>query len=111
MAVFLKTDVEFDYEDYGREWEEKIEQLKFLCSTFEGSCPGDRNFGLPPDILDGISEGQQTDYVMAVTEKMETYIPSLELVDVEFNASEDGMVSVVLYIEPSDEEDNEEGDV
>lgn len=42
---------------------------------------------------------------------MEIYIPSLELVDVEFNASEDGMVSVVLYIEPSDEEDNEEGDV
>mgnify|MGYP001053766826 FL=1 len=111
MSGFLKTDIEFDYGEYGTEWKEKIEGLRFLCATFEGSCPGDRGFGLPPDILDGVSESQQVDYVMAVTEKIERYIPSLELVDVEFTVQEEGVLSAVLYIEPSYGEEDGEGDV
>ena len=95
MADFLRTDIDFDYEEYGHEWEEKIKELEFLCSTLEGSCPGDRNFGLSPD-------------VMAVTEKMEIYVPSLELVDVSFYTTEDGISYATLYIEPSEEEGEEE---
>lgn len=110
MADFLRTDIEFDYEEYGQEWEEKINELKFLCSTLEGSCPGDRNFGLSPDVLDKVSEEQQTEYVMAVTEKMEIYVPSLELVDVLFSTTEDGISYATLYIEPSEAEGEEEED-
>ena len=108
MADFLRTDIDFDYEEYGHEWEEKIKELEFLCSTLEGSCPGDRNFGLSPDVPDKVSEEQQTEYVMAVTEKMESYVPSLELVDVSFYTTEDGISYATLYIEPSEEEGEEE---
>ena len=110
MADFLRTDIEFDYEEYGQEWEERIKELEFLCSTLEGSCPGDRNFGLSPDVLDKVSEEQQTEYVMAVKEKMEIYVPSLELVDVSFSTTEDGISYATLYIEPSEEEMEEEED-
>lgn len=110
MADFLRTDIEFDYEEYGQEWEERIKELEFLCSTLEGSCPGDRNFGLSPDVLDKVSEEQQTEYVMAVTEKMEIYVPSLELADVSFSTTEDGISYATLYIEPSEEEMEEEED-
>lgn len=110
MADFLRTDIEFDYEEYGQEWEERIKELEFLCSTLEGSCPGDRNFGLSPDVLDKISEEQQTEYVMALTEKMEIYVPSLELVDISFFTTEDGVSYATLYIEPSEEDVEEEED-
>lgn len=110
MENFLRADIDFDYEEYGQEWEEKINELKFLCSTLEGSCPGDRNFGLSPDVLDKVSEEQQTEYVMAVTEKMEIYVPSLELVDVSFSTTEDGISYATLYIEPSEAEGEEEED-
>ena len=50
MADFLKAAVVFDTEEYGEEWKERVKELEFLCSTFQGSCPGDRNFGLPAEI-------------------------------------------------------------
>ena len=48
---------------------------------------------------------------MAVTEQMETYIPSLELVDVDFEIDKEGKVIARLMVEPSldDWEDEEEG--
>ena len=110
MADFLKAAVEFDTEEYGEEWKERVKELEFLWSTFQGSCPGDRNFGLPADILDGPPEQQQVSYIMAVTEQMEIYVPSLELVDTEFQTDADGKITARLVVEPSGEdwEDEEE---
>ncbi len=111
MADLLDAAVEFNFEEYGEEWKERLSELEFLCSTFQGSCPGDRNFGIPVDILDGSPEQQQVEYIMAVTEQMETYIPSLELVDVDFEIDKEGKVIARLMVEPSldDWEDEEEG--
>ena len=112
MADFLKAVVEFDTEEYGEEWKERLRELEFLCSTLQGGCPGDRSFGLPADILDGSPEQQQVNYIMAVTEQMEVYIPSLELVDIEFKTDQEGKITAKLFVEPSEEdwEDEEEED-
>lgn len=114
MADYIKAAVELDLEEYGEGWEEGLKELEFLCSTFQGSCPGDRNFGLPADILDGSPEQQQVSYIMAVTEQMEVYTPSLELVDTEFETDAEGKITARLFVEPSegdweDGEDEEEG--
>ena len=108
MSDFLKAVVKFDYEEYGKRWENKIRELEFLCSTFEGTCPGDREFGLNPDVVDENPITAQTDYVMEVTEKMAKYMPSLELIDIDFEYTDDGILYPTLYVEPVDEEDLED---
>lgn len=105
----MKTDIDFDYTEYGEEWNEQLENLAFLCSTIEGTCPGDREFGLSSDIVDNNIEGAQAEYVMSLTEKMEKYTPSLELVDIQFYLKDDE-TCVILSIEPLEDYDEEEDD-
>ena len=104
----MKVDIDFDYAEYDEEeWSEQLENLIFLCSTIEGTCPGDREFGLSSDILDNDIESAQTEYVMSLTEKMEKYTPLLELVDIQFYVKNDE-TCVTLSIEPLEDYEDEE---
>jgi len=103
----LKTDIDFDFAEYGEEWNEQLENLVFLCSAIEGTCPGDREFGLSSDILDNDIGSAEAEYVLSLTEKMEKYTPLLELVDIQFFVK-DGETHAILSIEPLEDYEDEE---
>lgn len=98
-----ETEIYFDYTEYGEDWDGEVSRLSFLCSVIEGTCPGDRNFGLSQDIVDESIEDMETDYVMSLTEKMEIYTPLLELVSINFTCDIDGKICAKMAVEPSEE--------
>lgn len=91
--------------------------LSALYSTPEGTCPGDRHFGLDWYFLDYPMDVAQNLYAMEVVDKTEEYEPRVEVVEVTWEWEADGRLRPTILIGPNgedygwDDEDGMDGDI
>ena len=69
-----------------------LECLKVLFKTKEGECPIYRKFGLSNVFVDENVGVTQELYAQEAIDKVERYIPQLEVVQVEFKVCDDGKI-------------------
>ncbi len=101
--------LEFDYEGTG-DMDRYLRRLNALLRTVSGTCPGARDFGLSGEFQDTPPAVAQTAYSVEVYEKVEKYIPEVEILEITFVWDDSTMrPRIVLGInEDYDEEDQEE---
>ena len=109
MINFGDPVLDFDFEN-ASQLELYRRRLEMLYSTVEGSCPGDRNFGLAADWQDETSEVAKSTYSLEVTNKTEEYVPEVEIVDISFEHGEDGVLIPRIVFELNDEMEEDEED-
>lgn len=80
--------------------------LSALYSTPEGTCPGDRSYGLDWSFLDYPLSVAQNMYAIEVIEKTEIFEPRAEVQEVKFAVSAEGtlMPTVSIGLRETDEE-------
>ncbi len=79
----------FDYLNE-KEIEEIRRNLALLYETAEGTCPGDRHFGLSLDFQDAPLNVAINLYALEVIEKTEIYEDRVEILDIEYKHSDVG---------------------
>lgn len=81
--------------------ERLLQQLNILLSTPVGTVPFDRDFGVDMSFLDMPVPEAKNSFLTQAAEKMEIYIPQLQLESVEIE-TENGVLKpkVVVGIEP-----------
>lgn len=89
--------------------------LETLYVTVEGTCPGDRKFGLSNEYVDEPPEVAKSTFSLEVYNKTEIYVPQVEVLDIAFEHDGDGRtrprITVGLNEEYNEEEyDDEEED-
>lgn len=72
--------------------------LSALYSTPEGTCPGDRSYGLDWSFLDYPLPVAQNMFAVEVIEKTEAYEPRAEVMGVDLRIGPDGSLSPVVTI-------------
>ncbi len=112
--MFNKPEVLLDEFDYlsATELETIKRNLGCLYSTAEGTCPGDRNFGLDQSFESYPVNVAQNLFALEVIEKTEEYESRAEILDISFSYEEDGNMTPNITIglrntEEDDEEDEE----
>ncbi len=92
--------INFDYENA-----EIIEEIKrnieTLFSTPEGSCPGDRSFGLNQEFVGMPGPVAQNQLALEIIEKVSIYEPRVEVKDFSFSYEEDGSNKAFVCIAPN----------
>lgn len=94
------------YELVGFDYQKKtdIEQIKrnldCLYSCAEGTCPGDRSFGLNQDFLSLPLPVAQNKLSLEIIQKTEKYEPSVEVMDIQYSFL-DGRLSASVRLEPA----------
>ncbi len=91
------TLIGFDYLNKTK-LEEMRRNLSLLYETVEGSCPGDRHFGLNPSFLDAPMNVAINLFALEVIEKTEIYEEKAEIVNIEYEHSADGNLTPKLVI-------------
>ena len=72
--------------------------IETLFSTPEGTCPGDRAFGLKQNLVDMPVPVVQNQIALDITEKIELYEPRVEARDISFVHDTNGNLTVnVLF--------------
>jgi len=100
-----------DFEDYPSDWLEGLRiRLTTLFSTPEGTCPGDREFGIDISVLDLPPDIVENTLMVELMEKLERYEPSVELTDLKLASGMDGNVSVDVTIRPDEDYEPEEAE-
>ena len=97
----------FDYLN-ATELERIKRNLGFLYSTAEGTCPGDRHFGLDQSFESYPLNVAQNLFVLEVIEKTEEYESRAEILDISFSYEEDGNMTPKITIGLKDAEEYEE---
>lgn len=97
----------FDYEE-AEELESYRRQLQTLYTTVEGTCPGDRNFGLSPEYLDEPPQVAESTLSLEIYNKTEEYVPQVEVLDIQFIYGEDGQMTPQVTIGLNEEYEEEE---
>ncbi len=94
----IKTSyVGFDYLGAGIIAEIK-RNIETLFSTAEGTCPGDRTFGLKQNLVDMPGPVVQNMIALDITEKIELYEPRVEAKSISFEHGANGNITVnVLF--------------
>ncbi len=73
-----------------------------LIETPEGSCPGDRSYGIPQEFIGMPPDIARNLAALSVIEKLEIYEPRVELREVTAKASlEDGLLKSIYLIGPN----------
>lgn len=84
------------------ETEDLYKQLCNLLSTREGTIPINRDFGLNWNVLSKPIDEAESDFVVELMEKIETFIPELRASEVDFESdAEEGKLIPVITIERS----------
>jgi len=94
----------FDYLN-ATELEEMQRNLDLLYSTAEGTCPGDRKFGLDQTFESYPTNVAQNLFALEVIEKTEIYEDKAEVLSIEYTQAEDGNLTPKIVIgqkEPDD---------
>lgn len=91
MTVFEEPLLQFDFEN-ASQIEIYRRQLETLYSVVEGTCPGDRNFGLSNEYQDEPVNVAESTYSLEVYNKTEEYVPQVEIRDIQFEHGEDGQM-------------------
>lgn len=81
--------------------EEVIRNVKVLLTTFSGTVPFDRDFGINPDIMDLPSNEAEGAYMMECMVKIRKYEPRAIVDEIDFMNDTNGRLypKVVLSIE------------
>lgn len=95
----MVTDVKIYIDDTVSMADEIMERVRFLCSTRAGKYPANRNFGINPDVMDEPLPILENLYSVELSDKLERYIPYVEVTSLSFNVNEeDGTVTPVIRI-------------
>lgn len=109
--MFNDAEVIFTGNGYEESLLESVHRnLSALYATPEGTCPGDRSYGLDWSFLDYPLSVAQNMYAIEVIEKTQAYEPRAEVQDVKFTASIDGQLMPVVRIAIKDMDDEEEAE-
>ncbi len=114
MATMKQPLLQMDFES-GNELERYRKALETLYATVEGTCPGDRRFGLSNEYVGQLPEVAESTFSLEVYNKTEIYVPQVEVLDIAFEHDTEGRmrpkITVGLNEEYSEEEyDDEEED-
>ena len=66
--------------------------LETLYATVEGTCPGDRKFGLSNEYVDEPPEVAKSTFSLEVYNKTEIYVPQVEILDITFEHDTEGRI-------------------
>ncbi len=91
------TFIGFDYMNVSK-LEEMRRNLSLLYETVEGTCPGDRLFGLNPSFLDAPMNVAINLFALEVIEKTQIYEEKAEIIDIEYEHSADGNLTPKIVI-------------
>lgn len=87
----------FDY--LGADKQEELRRnLALLYETVEGTCPGDRRFGLDPSFMDAPLDVAVNLFALEVIEKTEVYEDKAEVLEVEYTQLQDGNLTPRIVI-------------
>ncbi len=98
--MFHKPEITFIGFDYmnATKLEEMRRNLSLLYETVEGTCPGDRLFGLNPSFLDAPMNVAINLFALEVIEKTQIYEEKAEIVNIEYEHSVDGKLTPKIVI-------------
>lgn len=84
--------------------------LETLYSTVEGSCPGDRKFGLSNEYVDELPEVAESTLSLEIYNKTEIYVPQVEILDITFEHDGEERMRPKITVGLSEEYNEEEYD-
>lgn len=85
--------------------------LRTLIVSIEGTIPGSRSFGLSGSTNDMRPEESRNIFLAELDEKVEIYLPEIQIEDVEFRDDiEDGNMVLRIFVEANDEREDEDDD-
>lgn len=87
----------FDYLSATKQ-EEMRRNLALLYATAEGTCPGDRLFGLNPGFQDAPLNVAVNLFALEVIEKTEVYENKAEILDIRYTQSQDGNLTPQIIV-------------
>ncbi|MEK3955300.1 hypothetical protein [Psychrobacillus sp. FSL K6-1464] len=93
VEIMLSSDSSID--------EEVLRNVKVIITTFEGTVPYDRGFGINPDVLDMPVNEAQSFYTIECITKIRKYEPRALVESIDFTSDLDGTLypKVVISIE------------
>lgn len=102
--------VNFIDQEAGSEFlEDLLEQAMLLYTTVQGTCPGNRDFGITPLAIDVPMLVAEQALTLDIISKTETYLPMLQVESVEFSVEDEVLVPhIMLSLNEDYFEDNEE---
>lgn len=107
--------VNFIDQEAGSEFlEDLLEQAMLLYTTVQGTCPGNRDFGITPLATDVPMPFAEQALTLDIISKTETYLPMLQVESVEFSVEDEVLVPHVLlslnedYFEDDEEDEDDE---
>mgnify|MGYP004532485603 CR=1 FL=1 len=77
--------------------------MRALLSTYEGEIPGERGFGIKPDILDKNPNDAKNSFALDLQEKIREFIPGYEVDDIDFTISDDGKITANIKLKEGGE--------
>ena len=107
MATMKQPLLQMDFES-GNELERYRKALETLYATVEGTCPGDRRFGLSNEYVDQLPEVAESTLSLELYNKTELYVPQVEILDISFVHNGDGSMRPEITIGLNEEYDEEE---
>lgn len=81
-----------------------LQNISLLLNTKRGTVPMYRDFGLPMEFIDKPIDVAETIAYAEISEALEEFEPRAELLDVAFEKTSDGRMSVVAEVSISDEQ-------
>jgi phage baseplate assembly protein W len=93
--------IKFDYSN-ATMLEELRRNLLLLYETTEGTCPGDRRFGLDQSFIDYPVSVAENLLALEIIEKTEIYEERVEITDISFKQAEDGNLTPRINIRLKD---------
>lgn len=85
--------------------------LNCLYSTPEGTCPGDRAFGLKQDFVGMPVDVARNKVALEIIEKTALYEPRVEIIGIEYGPSEDGAILVNVLLGPGEGQEGAEEEI
>ena len=73
--------------------------LRTLIKSIEGTIPGSRGFGLSTLPIDMHPEEARNAFYAEIDEKVNIYIPEIEITDVEFDMHDNGTITLRIFVE------------
>lgn len=84
--------------------------LETLYATVEGTCPGDRRFGLSNEYVDELPEVAKSTFSLEVYNKTEIYVPQVEILEITFEHDAEGRMRPKITVGLNEEYNEEEYD-
>ena len=79
---------------------ELFTSIQTLCGTYEGTIPLDRRVGLDSSVLSESIDVSKEIITADIFDKVEKYIPEVEVIEVSFKEGEDvSMLNVLIKLE------------